>query len=118
MVTPFQSIVAEQGFAQLLLLHGETIIYRPKTGGCYSRQAIVDRNPPEVLNAIGEVVAPRMLIRFHNDETLGVLAGRVNKGGDRIDCTLAVGDDAETAVTLDVFLLVSSGGGRTVLAVR
>ena len=115
MTNPFANILARDAFATLLMLHGETVTYRPKVGGSYERQAVVERNPPALFDAAGNVVAVNAIVRFHNDATTGVDANNLNTGGDKVDISVRYG---ATLKTQSVFQVVSTDGGVTVLAVR
>lgn len=113
--TPFNDVLAVNGFAMLLLLHGETVTIRPKVGGSYERTAIVDRNPPALFNQAGEVVATAAEVRLHADATLGVDHTVLNTGGDLIDIEVRYGA-AQT--THAIFQIISTDGGVVKLAVR
>lgn len=115
MPSQFSQSIAKNAFSQLLLLHGETVTYRPKVGGSYERTAIVERNPPAIFDAVGNVVSPSAIVRFHNDATIGVNPVTLNTGGDEIDIALRNG---ATPTTRSVFQVISTDGGVTVLAVR
>lgn len=115
MSTPFNQIIGQNAFAQILLLHGETVTYRPKVGGSYERTAVVERNPPALFDAAGNAVAPNAIVRFLNDATSGVDANNLNTGGDKIDIALRSG---AKPTTQNVFEVLSTDGGVTVLAVR
>tara|TARA_R110002012_G_scaffold20689_3_gene73099 strand:+ start:3444 stop:3848 length:405 start_codon:yes stop_codon:yes gene_type:complete len=115
MSSQFSQLIAQNAFAQLLLLHGETVTYRPKVGGSFERTAIVERNPPALFDAVGNAVAPSAIVRFHNDATTGVDANNLNTGGDKIDIALRNG---ATPTTQNVFQVLSTDGGVTELAVR
>jgi|TARA_R110002167_G_scaffold210293_1_gene414496 hypothetical protein len=115
MSTPFNQIIGNNAFAQLLLLHGETVTYRPKVGGSYTRTAVVERNPPAMFDAAGNVVAPSAIVRFHGEATTGIDPNNLNTGGDKIDIALRSG---ATPTTQNVYQVVSTDGGVTALAVR
>lgn len=115
MSSQFSQILGVNAFAQLLLLHGETITYRPKVGGSYERTAIVERNPPALFDAAGNAVAPTAIVYLHNDATTGVDANNLNTGGDKIDIALRNG---ATPTTQSVYQVLSTDGGITELAVR
>ena len=97
------------------MLHGETVTYRPKVGGSYTRTAVVERNPPAMFDPVGNVVAPSAIVRFHNDATIGVDPVTLNTGGDKVDISLRNG---ATPTTRGVYQVISTDGGVTALAIR
>jgi len=114
-MSQFNDLLGNNGFAQNLLVHGETVVIRPKTGGCSERTATVDRQPPAVWDAVGNAVAVSLMVHLHNDEDTGWAAEQINTGGDKIDVALRYGAALTTHV---VFQLVTSDGGITTIAVR
>ena len=115
MPSQFSQSVAKDAFSQLLIIHGETVTYRPKVGGSFERTAVVERNPPDLFDAVGNAVAVNAIVRFHNDATTGVDANNLNTGGDEIDIAIRNG---ATVKTQSVFQVLSTDAGVTVLAVR
>ena len=75
----------------------------------------MERNPPAIFDAGGNVVAPSAIVRFHGEAEAGIDPNNLNTGGDKIDIALRNG---ATPTTQSVFQVVSTDGGVTALAVR
>ena len=106
----------EHGFAALLSQHGETVSYKFRnTGDVVSRTAMVDRNPPDVVDQLGNVIGFSLMVSFHNDSTDGVLSNVVDNGGDEISVALKTNGTEEWR---PVFSLLEGDGGVTRVAVR
>ena len=73
------------GLPQLLNQCGEDVVYYSAKGWVRAFTAIVERNPPAVYNAAGDVVIPSFTIRATADGTIGVLPHEVDTGGDEVD---------------------------------
>lgn len=106
----------EHGFATLLEQHGETVSYKFRDSGTtVSRTAIVDRNPPEAIDQVGNAVSFSLMVYFHNNEDDGVLSEAVDNGGDEVFVALKTNGTAEWR---PVYTLIESDGGTTQVAVR
>lgn len=69
----------------LLEQFGESVTYHFQDGSeSVVRLALVERDVPTGLEVVGGAVVPVTVIRFHNDEDLGILASAVNAGGDSV----------------------------------
>lgn len=112
-MTEFQSLFAD-GFADLLMMHGEDVIYKkPRTGSEREIKAIVDRGTRQILNTVGDIVLPRVFINVHNDSTLGIASNEVSEAGDKVSVALKVGG---SLVDRSVLKVDEQDGGVTVLA--
>jgi len=78
----------------------ETITYFLAGGGRRSIKAIVDRNPPAIYDAAGDVVLPQFMITIHNNCTTGIEADEVNTGGDEVELIVKDGDLKPTRKTV------------------
>lgn len=103
-------------FDDLLYQFGESVTYHFRDGTQVTRTAIVNRDPPAILDVEGNFVKPVVQIRMHNDADKGVLADSVDSGGDRVTVT----DRAKSMENrqLYVFQLQSSDGGVCTIALR
>ena len=104
------------GFPGLVSQYGESVTYHFAGGGTRTVNAIIERSPPAVYDAAGNVVMPSFVIRFHNDATLGVLSSEVNTGGDQVSFLSKLGD--KVPVKRSVLVMQSQGGGVVVVAVK
>lgn len=78
MNTEFEDLFFD-GFDDLLCLMGEQVVYHPRCGSPRYVDAIVDRNPGEVL-VNGEIVAPSLTVRVHNDRDCGIDHNEIDNG--------------------------------------
>ena len=115
MATVFDSHFAAAGFPMLLDQFGESITYYPAAGGSRSIQAIVNRDPPEILDGSGNAVMPKALLQVLNSTTSGIGSSEVNIGSDEVGFPLRINDVSANRFSL--LLLQSQSGGVTVLAV-
>jgi len=113
-VTDFDDRFAESGFDSLLVDHGERVEYHPQAGGSRFISAIVERDPPAVFSAGGELVHAKFSVSVLDDKTLGISSYELNTGGDEIALAIRKGklrtrrviiqmnDDAGGVLTLAV----------------
>ena len=85
MASQFHNHFRAVGFPTLLEHFGEPIVYRLAGGGTRSIDAIVDRDPPNIFDAAGNVVLAEFTIRIKNDCKSGVMSSEVNTGGDTVE---------------------------------
>ena len=102
------------GFSDLLLTMGETVVYVPRSGDSRTLSAIVDRNPPQVLSTGGDYVLPTLSVTVHSDVTTGILASEID-AGDQIQVAVKPGGTVENRT---IFSIESEDGGCTVLSVK
>jgi hypothetical protein len=83
--------------------HGEDedLVYRFRNGGTRSIIGIVNRNPPQQLDAAGNIVTPFIVVSLMHDSTLGVLHTEVN-AGDQIDLEVKPGGGQSTRLVKKV----------------
>lgn len=102
-------------FGTLLTTHGESgeggerLVYRFRSGGSRTVNGIVNRNPPQRVDEMGNLVCPQLTISLHHDAVLGVLHTEVD-AGDRIDVAVKKGG----AVERRLVKRVSEPGGGTI----
>ena len=94
----------------------ESITYVFRAGGSRTIKAIVDREPPAIYDAAGEVVLPDYAITIHHDTVTGVEASEIDTGGDSTHLLADLGDASTTAVT--VMTIVSQDFGMITLALK
>lgn len=92
MATVFDTHFASVGFPLLLTQFGESITYLPGNGGSRSINAIVERDPPAILDAAGNAVFPRATIRVFNSCRSGISSKEIDTGKDEIEMPLRIGD--------------------------
>ena len=114
MPSRFDRQFQKAGFPFLKAEFGEPITYHPLAGGVRSIIAIVERDPPAVWDAGGNVVLPRLAIRVDNNCKTGVQDSEVNTGGDTVKALKEVGDDQPT--TFSVILMTDHDSGVVRLA--
>lgn len=115
MATVFDSLFAQAGFPMLLSQFGESITYLPYGGGSRSITAIVDREPPAILDAAGNTVLPQFIVRVYNSATTGISSTELDKGKDELQFPKKVG--AATDSTFSIGHLISQDAGVVQLAV-
>jgi len=115
MATVFDAHFAAAGFPMLLDNFGESITYLPFSGGSRSIIAIVEREPPAILDAAGNAVLPRAAIRVYNSCRSGISSKELDTGKDQIEMRLKVGDALPT--TMSIMQMTSQDSGVTSLAV-
>lgn len=100
------------GFDDLLITMGEQVVYWPRCGKCRTITVIVDREPGEVyIN--GEIVAPKLVIRAHNNCADGIDHNEIDNG-DQVEVSIR----PRSEKTMQTFQRVEgSDGGVTEIAV-
>lgn len=114
MPSVFDSQFAASAFPGLLDTFGESITYWPGTGSPRAITAIIDRDPPVIMDGAGNAVKPKATIQVANSASLGVLSREVDSGRDEISYPVQIGS-SPTRVSVSV--LEASSGGVTVLVV-
>lgn len=94
----------------------ECIVYLPRGGGSRTINAIVDREPPEIYDAAGNVVKPRYMVQLHNNSDTGICSKEVDTGGDQMQIKKEFGDTVPETVT--VLAKVDEDMGMITLALR
>lgn len=109
MATVFDSQFASKGFPKLLQQFGESITYLPYGGGRRQILAIVERNPPAILDASGNAVMPTATIRVLNSCRSGISSSEVDIGKDEIEMILKVGQTVPKRMSLMTMQAQDSG---------
>lgn len=109
MPTVFDSHFASAGFPMLLAQFGESIMYFPGAGGERPIQAIVDREPPAILDAAGNAVMPSCIIRTYNSCRSGIASNEIDTGRDEIELILKIGDAIPKRFSIMQMLSQDSG---------
>jgi hypothetical protein len=115
MPTTFDSHFARSAFPKLLDQFGESIVYVPSSGGSRPITAIIERDPPAILNAAGNTVLPSFTVRVYNSCRSGISSKELNSGTDQLKFVRKIGD--VQPATFSVMHLISSDAGVTHLAV-
>ena len=116
MPTVFDTMFAKSAFSGLLLMHGEPLLYMPCDGRPRPITAIIDRDPPTILDGSGNAVTPSAVIQVYDSRTTGISRKELDIGSDQVRFPLRVGDTAYKSFSLMV--LQASSGGVTALMVR
>lgn len=83
--------------ADLLEVLGEDVSYTPRGGVARTIRAIVDRSPPQRIDARGNVFTPRLTIQVLNDATDGIDSASMDAGGsDRVSLAYRPGTTAQS----------------------
>jgi hypothetical protein len=114
MPSVFDSRFAASAFHGLLSQFGESITYWPGFGGSRIVDAIINRDPPELIDGSGNAIKPAALIQVYNSRRNGIESLELDTGRDKIEFPLRIDDQRTTLFSLMV--LQSSSGGVTVLA--
>ena len=114
MPTVFDSHFAASGFPQLLDNFGESITYWPNFGGSRIVRAIINRDPPEILDGTGNAIKPKAVLQVLNSRRTGIESREKDIGKDEVEFLLDINDQQTTRFSL--LVLQSSSGGVTVLA--
>ena len=115
MATVFDAHFAAVGFPMLLDNFGESITYLPYSGGSRSILAIIEREPPAILDAAGNAVLPTATIRVYNSCRSGISSKELDTGKDEIEMILKVGDALPKRMS--IMQMISQDSGVTSLAV-
>lgn len=115
MATVFDSHFAAVGFPMLLSQFGESITYLPYSGGSRSITAIVDRDPPAIMDAAGNAVVPQFIVRVYNSATSGISSRELNTGSDELQFVKKIGETIPA--TLSIGQIISQDAGVVQLAV-
>lgn len=116
MPSVFDKRFKAQGFSRLKREFSESVVYRFRAGGTRTIDAIIERNPPEFVDANGQVIKVSFIIRIDNDASTGVLSSEVDTGGDEVDLLFELGDSVVSTRTVE--RLISQDSGVTVLGLR
>jgi hypothetical protein len=109
MATVFDSLFQQTGFPLLLSQFGESIEYVPRSGGSRSITAIVDREPPAIMDAAGNAVVPQFIVRVYNSAVSGISSQEMNTGGDQVRFVKRIGETIPA--TYSVGQIISQSGG-------
>lgn len=78
----------------------ESVVYKPRNGGARTIYAIVDRDPPAVYDAAGNVVLPAFRLSVRNSCTLGISSKELDTGGDSVELVRKLGDAVPVTVSI------------------
>jgi hypothetical protein len=87
--------------ANLVITHGESVTYTPRTGSARTIMAMIDRQPPDPEGGLGGGVVPKAMLTVCDrataasaDGTGGITAAELDLGGDKITYAERTGDTA------------------------
>ena len=115
MATVFDSHFASVGFPVLLEQFGESITYLPRSGGARPITAIIDRDPPAVLDVAGNSLFPLANIRVYNSCRSGISSKELDSGKDEIEMLIRIGDTIPKRVS--VMQMTAQDSGVTAFSV-
>lgn len=115
MPTVFDSHFASAGFPMLLDQFGEWIVYLPNGGGERRIRAIVDRDPPAILDAAGNAVIPQFIVKTSNSCRSGISSREMDTGKDQLKFVKRIGETLPA--TLSIGQMISQDAGVVQLAV-
>lgn len=115
MPTVFDSRFASAGFPMLLKQFGESITYLPGSGGSRSIVAIVDRDPPAIMDTAGNTVIPQFIVRVYNSCRSGISSRELDTGRDQLKFVKRIGETIP--VTHSIGQMLSQDSGVVQLAV-
>jgi hypothetical protein len=112
----FDRQFTQSGFPQLEHNFGEPVTYHFRGGGERELKAIIDRDPPAIYDAGGNVVMPEFTIRFSQQCGGGIKANEIDTGGDEVSLIAKIGEMIPVRKT--VLQMQSQDSGVIVLALK
>lgn len=109
MATVFDSLFQQTGFPMLLAQFGESLEYVPRSGGSRTMTAIIEREPPAVMDAAGNAVVPQFIVRVYNSCRSGISSQEMDTGGDQVRFARRIGEVIPE--TYSVGQIISQSGG-------
>lgn len=94
----------------------ETVVYNPHGGGSRTILAIVDREPPSIMDDAGNVVGLSFMVYVANNATSGIAATEIDTGGDRLQVSAMTGQLPRR--TCSILKVMDNDTGMLQLAVR
>jgi hypothetical protein len=90
-------------------LFAEQVQFKPRAGGSRTIYAIVDRLPPQRLDADGNVYVASVEIVVKNNSLDGIALSEINNGGDRVTVQVRKGKTASNLLIMGEPLEQDSG---------
>lgn len=94
----------------------ETVVYLPRGGGSRTILAVVDREPPTLMDDAGNVMALSFMLYVANSATSGITAQEIDTGGDRIQIAAKINDAAKKNCT--ILRVMDNDNGMLQLAIK
>lgn len=94
----------------------ETVIYMPRGGGSRTILAIVDREPPALMDDAGNMLALSFMLYVANSGSEGITAQEIDTGGDRVLIAARVNDVQKKTCT--IVRVMDNDNGMLQLAVK
>lgn len=94
----------------------EAVVYSPRNGGSRTILAIVDREPPALMDDAGNMLALSFMLYVANSQTEGITAQEIDVGGDEILVAARVNDVQKKTCT--ILRVMDNDNGMLQLAVK
>jgi hypothetical protein len=94
----------------------ETVVYLPRGGGSRTILAIVDREPPTLMDDAGNVMALSFMLYVANSGSDGITAQEIDTGGDRVKIGAKVNDLVQKTCT--ILRVMDNDHGMLQLAIK
>lgn len=94
----------------------ETVVYLPRGGGSRTLLAIVDREPPTLMDDAGNVLALSFMLYLSNSSTTGISVQELDTGGDRIQIAAKTNDVQKRTCT--ILRVMDNDNGMLQLAIK
>lgn len=94
----------------------EQVVYLPKGGGSRTILAVVEREPPTLMDDAGNILSPSFMIYVANSNVAGIASNEIDTGGDRIQITNRVNEVAKKTCT--IMRMIDNDDGMLQIAVR
>ena len=87
--------------APFLSAFGEAVQYTPRGGAARDIRAVVDRNPPAVMDGLALGITPLAIISVANSATTGISTAEIDTGGDTISYAPRLGEAPQARLVVD-----------------
>lgn len=94
----------------------ETVVYNPHGGGSRTILAVVDREPPSILDNAGNVLSLSFMVYVANSATEGIAATQIDVGGDKLQISAMTGELPRRTCT--ILKVMDNDNGMLQIAVR
>lgn len=94
----------------------ETVVYNPRAGGSRTILAIVEREPPALVDDAGNMLALSFMVYVANSLTSGISAQEINTGGDELEISAKINDIQRKKCT--ILRVMDNDNGMLQLAVK
>lgn len=110
-MTAFANQFRRAGASRLTRQFGETVTYYAGgEGDGRAIQAIITRNPQEIIQETGDVTSQAVIVRVRNSDCDGISSKEVNTASDEVGLNLRAGDHTMASRRSIVRILSDHGG--------